>query len=136
MRTKTKVIQIEDIPSLNYGGYLWYSDSRNPLIIKDDFKPDLLSELPFVVEGNLWAEKEKVSISIKHINGEYIISSFSLDAIDDLESKTKKFISNIPSFTQYKIYQHWESVTNENCENMLVAKPVWFAFVGLIKETI
>jgi CRISPR type III-associated protein (TIGR04423 family) len=136
MNNKARIIKRTDIPALSYEGYLWYSDNKNPLVIKDDFKDDLLSELPFVLEGNLWAEKEKLSISIKHINGDYIISSFSLDTIDDLDNKSKKFLSSIPDFTQYKIYQHWESVANENCENMLVAKPLWFAFVGFIKEAI
>ena len=134
MDNKARIIKLADIPALRYEGYLWYSDNKSPLVIKGDFKSNLLSELPFVVEGNLWAEKEKLSISIKHINGAYLISSFSLNNIDNLESKSKKFLSSIPDFTQYKIYQHWESVENENCENMLVTKPLWFAFVGFIKD--
>ena len=134
MDTKARIIKQADIPALSYEGYLWYSDNKSPLIINGDFKSNLLSELPFVIEGNLWAEKEKLSISIKHINGAYLISPFSLNTIDNLDSKSKKFLSSIVNFTQYKIYQHWESDENENCENMLVAKPLWFAFVGFIKD--
>ena len=79
------LIKIDDIPDYDYEGYYWYSDQSAPEVVFQQEKlvfKELLTILPFVVEGNFYAEQEKVSIQIRHIDGEYRIAQFDLKGLD------------------------------------------------------
>jgi CRISPR type III-associated protein (TIGR04423 family) len=75
-----RIKEIKDIPLLPYEGYLWCSDQKKPQLIDGDFHHGLLTTFPCVVEGMLYDKQSNTSIHIKHINGEYWITLFDLNA--------------------------------------------------------
>ena len=85
MSKRHKNIAVKDIPSdYIYQGYLWLSDESKPRII-DGSTLDLSlfkSQLPFIIEGNLWAKKEQESIQIRFVDGEYHIVHYDLNGVD------------------------------------------------------
>jgi CRISPR type III-associated protein (TIGR04423 family) len=130
-----KRIEISAIDlSLNYEGYLWLSDSKQPIILKGEKIPqDIFTSLPFVIEGYLYCNsKNGLSIKISHFDGAYHVYSVELDQIpkDRLISNTfvaRNFNKDI-KFIQS--VQYWESVPDELCENLNVLEPAWVAFNG------
>jgi CRISPR type III-associated protein (TIGR04423 family) len=87
MNKPTIMKNINDIPALQYKGYLWYSDQERPQYIGEApemlaFSPDLLTKLEkdnsFVVEGALYCAEKNISISIRWAESkqDYIITQF------------------------------------------------------------
>jgi CRISPR type III-associated protein (TIGR04423 family) len=129
-------ININEIPDINYEGYLWYSDKTKPEIInsKKRFGKSMMKELPFVIEGNLWAEIEKISISIKNIDGEYQIFKYDLNSVN-IETNSQKYRAHdLGEVKEFTLYQHWVGEEDLLCEGMKTLVPSWTAFTGFIKN--
>ncbi|MDA8972508.1 TIGR04423 family type III CRISPR-associated protein [bacterium] len=132
--TISKITDIQSIPNYDYEGYLWYSDANQPEIFEGKkFTPDQLTTLPFVVEGMLYAAKEKVSIRIVNIDGAYRISKVTLDNIPK-ELVTEYFAKKeFGEFIKIKMYQHWEEKEDIINNNRPVLSATWSAFIGFKK---
>lgn len=125
-------IEINNIPDLNYEGYLWYSDEPKPEFVKGKLDKTKLTKLPFVIEGNLWAETEKVSINIKNIDSEYVVTKFD---IPSKFSSNEYLAHDLEGVDKYKMYQHWEESTEDLPIGMSSLQPAWAAFTGFIYNT-
>lgn len=129
-----KKINIEDIDfSLNYEGYLWFSNQTKPeirnSIQKEDFK-----QLPFIVEGNLYAKEQKISISIQYRDGAYFIYSVCLKDLPEEQITKHQYITHdIEVAKAIEIIQFWEDEQqSEILEGMTMLVPKWRAFAGFI----
>lgn len=69
---------IHHIEKAIYQGYMWKSDERAPMIYdRVEFEFDLVDgENPFTVEGQLYNEDKDLSISVKFIDGKYVINIY------------------------------------------------------------
>lgn len=70
---------IHTINRTAYQGYLWYSDEQIPKVFDNEEVELELDDTanPFIVEGQLYDMTEDRSISIKFIDGKYIINTYS-----------------------------------------------------------
>lgn len=129
-------IDINEIPDLNYEGYLWYSDKSKPEIINSEkpFEKSMLKVLPFVIESNLWAEKEKISISIKNIDGEYQIFKYHLNDVNIKTNSQTYLAHDLGEVIEFTLFQHWTEEEDPLCEGMKTLVPSWTAFTGFIKN--
>ncbi|HHB79430.1 MAG TPA: TIGR04423 family type III CRISPR-associated protein [Saprospiraceae bacterium] len=120
----------DPIPECDYVGYVWYSDAEKPIIIgpSEPFHLAMLTELPFVIEGNLFCESKKISIQIKNIDGEYCIAKIQLD--DELIESAKKYVGHDLNKRDYKMVETWEEVPDTLCAGMTTLRPAWRAFAG------
>ena len=70
------------IESAKYQGYLWYSDQRRPEVYLGNTPvAELILDKPrnpFIVEGNLYDEERQLSISVKFVDGKYIVTRYDL----------------------------------------------------------
>ncbi|WP_100629775.1 TIGR04423 family type III CRISPR-associated protein [Algoriphagus formosus] len=120
--------------NLEYEGYLWQSDSKKPLILKNSKVPqDIFTNLPFVIEGYLFcASQNGLSIKISHFDGAYHVFAVELNQISNDRLTSNSFVAR--NFDQdikfINSVQFWESVPDELCENMSVLEPAWVAFSG------
>lgn len=79
------------IEKSKYQGYLWYSDQKEPKVFNNElFELEIAdNENPFIVEGQLYDEENRASISIKYVDGNYIVNKY----------KVKEEDFNNPSFS-------------------------------------
>ena len=134
MTTKNKITDIkkEQIPNLDYQGYLWFSDDSHPEVIdtKNPFDAKKLTDLPFVVEGMLYAPKDKVSIRIVNFNGDYKIAKMELVEMPEDGQKTYLLKKRFGNHHRIKMYEHWEEQPDPINQNRPVLQPAWSAFIG------
>ena len=132
MKSRFRKIAISEIPShILYEGYLWLSDQSKPIVYKNE-TPDfsLLSSLPFVVEGNLWANDQELSIQIKCIDGIYQIIEFDLsNADEDPLLDVVSYVAHDVGYPFYSVVEAWEEKEDEFSQ-MTVLTPTWTAFRG------
>lgn len=130
-----KRITIDDINfDLEYEGYLWYSNASEPQcptkIAKEDF-----TDLPFIIEGAFWAEKEGISLNIKNIDGEYHLYQVTIkDLAQDQITQQVYLAHKLNGVKAIKMMQFWEEKVDANLEGMATLKPSWQAFQGFIKS--
>ena len=136
------------IESAKYQGYLWKSDQTHPLTyIGDETVPEIVlndGENPFIVEGNLYNKETGLSISIKYVNGKYIVSKYDLPAMEKdcaMEICDETYLTNsrivaasgCPEGCKYSIYKRiWKEESEGQWKEL---KPYGFAFAGFINET-
>lgn len=125
----------------NYEGYLWWSDATKP----DILEPDKASEIvlddnanPFVIEGELYDAGKGESVSIRFVDGRYIIKSFQVKP-DDLNGSDKATVKTylaqrMPGIEKLKYLQYWEKVSDPLCEGMETLQPSDLVFVGFKKK--
>ena len=128
-------IKLIDIPSTNkYEGYLWWSNSQEPVSYKNESVPNWPAETdnPFIVEGNLYDKLNQLSYSIRFVDGGYIINCFNLNELKNTESIFKSYLPNrFPSAIKKLCFQEfWKSMPDEFCEGMPVLKPAEVVFIG------
>lgn len=125
-------ISLQEIPeNIKFDGYLWMSDATEPALLEDQVFTLTVDEKsnPFIVEGHLFDQANKVSYSLKYIDGEYIINKYTLT--NDAQFTALKFLPNRMSGKQHLFFrQYWEAVPDECCEGMEVLKPKANVFVG------
>ena len=78
-----KKINLEQFPfELAFEGYCWYSNASKPIVFNDEIlTKDLFTLLPFIVEGNLYSEEKGISINIKNIDGDYLITQAQIKTL-------------------------------------------------------
>lgn len=120
-----------EIQGNNWVGYLWYSDQDCPkvyngekLILNDE-------DNPFVIEGQLC--DDKVSYSIKYVDGKYLVKSFTLSELPKENVNDKYFQSHRMNGKILHFKEYWEEKTDDLCCGMKVLQPGKLVFVGFKK---
>lgn len=135
-----KPITIDEIDyTVLYEGYVWYSGQQRPEVIdglfdKSYFEPLARNESLFIIEGNLYAPALKRSISIRFVDGQYLIHQADLADIDPERLTPQRYKSHRLKNIQFvKMMQYWNEVEDELLEGMKTLVPTWTAFVGFVK---
>jgi CRISPR type III-associated protein (TIGR04423 family) len=126
--------------SLRYEGYLWLSDSKEPIVFDGKSpmnKNKKFAEInpfpslnPFVIEGFLFLCANKESYSIKYVDGKYLVNRFIVT--NDEKENSKAYLAHrMPEVDKLKFSQRWKSVKDEYCEGMEVLQPAEWIFTGL-----
>ena len=131
-------IELSQIPqNSEYEGYIWMSDQQKPE--SDSSKLNAMlnkvnSDNPFIVEGQLYDQKNKKSFSITYIDGEYIVNQYSMTE-EEVKEDSKAFIPNrIPNLKAIKFVQRWRVEPDPLCNDMEVFVPAESVFVGFEKN--
>lgn len=82
--------ELNQIPALEYEGYVWFSDGEYPKKPSEvDFKNTIRN--PFIQEALLFCKEKNISVMVRHA-GDYHISEFHLnDFPDEYESVGKYY---------------------------------------------
>lgn len=138
-------MNITEIPKgQEYIGYIWMSDSKESKEYHNPAAIDLLEKMtdvsnPFIVEGQLYYEKENKSYSIKYVDGEHIVNEYDLGnkpkelIVDDLR-QIKKFIPNRLKASKIVFIQYWKPEKDALCDDMETLVPGPLVFVGFEYE--
>lgn len=134
-------MRIDKIAKRIYSGYIWMSDEDAPCRIDNEAYENALETgtVPFIIEAQLYDEEQKVSISVKYVDGQYIANEYSdVDAAcaNDKDVKLRTFIGN-SRLGEYKLQflQYWqeeEDVENLRC-GMKELRPGKLVFIGFEK---
>ena len=113
-----------------YQGYLWYSDQKAPQVLNNEvFELESAdSSNPFIVEGQLFDGQK--SISIKYVDGKYLVKEYILDDLSNCEKVEQVFHSYRMDGEQLKFNLYWREVEDDLCEGMKVLQPAELVFVG------
>lgn len=115
-------------------GYLWWSDQQQPKVYQKEALDICFDESknPFVVEGQLYDEKEKKSYSIKYVDGQYLINIYEVKDEDfkNPDNVTKCYLSNRMGDRWLKFLRYWEPNEDPSCEGMKVLKLTKNVFIG------
>lgn len=116
-----------------YQGYLWYSGSNEPQVLLDEeFEKEISNnDNPFIIEGQLFDGKN--SISIKYVDGEYIVNQYTVqpDDFNNVDVEMREFFANrMKGVKKLQFLQYWRVDSDTNCEDMEVLQPKELVFVG------
>ena len=126
-----KYLDIKDIKSEKpFEGYLWMSDSAEPIIINHQILDNnwIKDELPFVVEGYLYDGEN--SYVIRHTGKGYFIREFAKDEIEACENSEQTFVSNRMKDMKLKFKQLWRAEKDSLCCDMKTLRPWALIFCG------
>lgn len=134
---------INNIPSGKYDGYYWMSDSKKPEVLANAYIPDILSKPdasknPFVIEAQLYDKDNKISYSLKYVDGKYILKKYILaNQSTGNESKKdnscytrKQYFANRMPGKKLIFRQYWRDTEDTLCGGMPVLQPAELVFVG------
>jgi CRISPR type III-associated protein (TIGR04423 family) len=131
-----KLNSLYEIPSFNFDGYIWKSDSENPITLLDEkFDFSTIQLNPFIVEGLLYNQDENKSYHITH-DGEYHIVEYDLKELSKKgEIIEKKYNPHrlVDSIKKVKFYQIWKDEKDPNCNDLPVLTLKATVFCGLKK---
>jgi CRISPR type III-associated protein (TIGR04423 family) len=115
-----------------YDGYIWMSNSNGPIVMTGIHLDKTLFEEcnPFVIEGQLYDSDNKKSLSIKYVDGEYLIHSYDLATKDFDNKNQKQYVSNRMGGRKLKFVQRWTPQDDKFCEGMEAMQPSELVFVG------
>lgn len=131
-----KLNSLTEIPHYKYEGYLWLSDKTEPKVLKDEeFNSNEIKQNPFIIEGLLWAKKERVSIHIRH-TGRYLIHKYEVNTPDSSKDVKQYLAHKIEGIEKLKFKQLWEPEKDPLCEGMEVLKMKALVFTGFVYENI
>jgi CRISPR type III-associated protein (TIGR04423 family) len=127
-------MQINDIKTRKYEGYIWLSDAETPKVLHDEeysFSKHGELDNPFIVEALLYAKDENVSITIKH-TGKYHIHEFDLkNLIEGAEIHNVGYLPHrLSGVSKVNFRQIWLPEADENCHNWPVLKMKALVFTG------
>jgi len=126
----TKIEIIKYVNNLKeYRGYVQFShrpiDKNKDIFLEKD--PKVEDEKGFIYEAHFCNASK--SISIKQINGSWLVSETDISNIDAKDIQTYK--SDIQDWNHnIKMAQVWEEVEDDLCEGMKVKKLKKVVFVG------
>lgn len=131
---------VHEIKEAKYEGYIWKSDSSEPLLF-DGVEPVSLSftdgENPFVVEGMLWDSEHGKSVVVRCVDGVYHVAIYEVGSSDADGVGRLSPVSYLPHRMQgvkaLKFVRLWEPECDEMCENMDVLRLKATVFVGFEK---
>ena len=120
------------IEKSKYQGYLWYSDKSTPQPINnEEFELEIADdENPFIIEGQLYDENRKKSISIKYVDGKYLFKEYDMVKQNGVEMTEQVFYSHRMDGRQLKFNQYWRPEKDDQCCDMNVLQPAELVFVG------
>lgn len=133
------------IPRGSYVGYLWLSDEAKPIAIPEQSNKYDLAQYgldlsndhnPFVVEGLLFDASNNLSISIKYVDGGYIVNEYHIDMLAPSYYKEVTYQSHRMNGRKLKFRQYWEEAEDEFCDDpqdtkgMKTLRPGKLVFVG------
>lgn len=126
--------KLTDIPQhANYEGYLWWSNAETPKVYKNEPLTDLPSEKsnPFIIEGQLIDKTNQKSVSIRFVDGDYIINGFDLKELKGLDFIKKEYLPNrMEGVSKLCFREYWRPEPDDLCEGMEVLQPAETVFVG------
>lgn len=129
---------MEKIKIKKCDGYLWWSDQQEPEIWQDEAVEKCLDETknPFVVEGQLYDKEEKISYSIKYVDGQYIINKYKVEnsVLSNPDNENKSFLSNRMNDRRLCFLRIWKEKEDEYCMGMPVLSLAKNVFVGFKEE--
>jgi len=140
MKSKFSITRIESlasIPKLEYEGYYWLSDSPKPKVFDREtvdlssFETEGNPSNPFVIESNLFCSESKISISVRHIDGAYMIFRIDWATGDECEVSEENYLGH-SSFKDKTLSfrQAWLPVKDSYCEGFKVLTPSAIGFTG------
>ena len=124
------------IEKSRYEGYIWYSDRQQPNLIEpnNDFGLEIAENgNPFVIEGQLFDRANKLSISIKYVDGKYITKQLLLTNFVSMRYENKEYYANRMNGRKLYFRQYWQAEPDALCEGMEVLQPAELIFVGFKK---
>lgn len=129
MEKRYKKINIEDIPSGDFQGYYWLSDSSKPEVQNEgEIDKSVFNNLPFVIEANYYSSDLGISIQIKNIDGIYDVAQIDVKDLD-----AKKYIGHDID-SDYLVVEAWQEEKDDLLENMTTKVPSWVAFKGFVES--
>ena len=130
---ETIKIKLTDIPvGKPLTGYLWVSDQPYPKKFIEE-PINILpadNENPFIVEGNLYDDRQQLSYSIQYIDGEYLVFRFNMNDPDDIFTAEQYIPHHLDGVDKICFMQYWTAEKDKFCEEMEVLKPTVHVFVG------
>jgi len=119
------------IEKRKYEGYLWYSNEQQPQVLygQSEWGIDINNATnPFIIEGQLWDEESRTSVSIKYIDGNYYKSETVLQGDYDLVEYIPR---RMPKVEKLLFARCWKTVDDELCEGFNTTKLENVLFIGL-----
>lgn len=124
------------IDKSKYEGYIWESDKRDPELLPSagTINTDNVGN-PFVIEGQLVDLGKTQSLSIKMVDGKYIVKEYKLSDYDDCKVEDYEYIPNrMPGVERLCFKRAWREKKDDMCEGWNVLQPAELVFVGLKKH--
>lgn len=118
-------------------GYLWYSDQSKPTVyIDEDVELNLDENInPFVIEGQLYSQDTQVSVSIKYVDGRYIITRYVPNERKGLEEgKIEQYVPNVRLGLRDKVLYFsrlWEECEEKEYYGFKTLRPSSLVFKGI-----
>lgn len=120
-----------------FEGYLWWSSEQYPEVhTKENPMTDLElneNENPFIIEGQLYDSQKDYSISIKYVDGKYIVNKYDMKSDfvgDKVEVAKHLYRGNKMKGLNLCFKELWEPEKDPLCADMEVLKATKVAFVG------
>lgn len=127
----------QDIKEARYEGYFWKSDQSMPKVLEGKEKLSFTltdGENPFVVEGLLWDSENKISISIRYVDGHYHVSNHQVEDCTESQATEVSYLSHrLPGVKKLKFLRLWKKEQDPLCEDMDTLQFKTNIFVGLEK---
>lgn len=112
-------------------GYLWYSNATGPKVVNKEtgaIVAEKLTDLPFVLEGELWNTNTHISLKIRWFNGSY---QYATQHISDSKLHIPITIAIVPGMKKKALLvQHAEWVDDPLLKDVKVCRPGQFWFMG------
>ncbi len=125
----------------NYVGYIRMSDATKPKVCFPAQHVDITLDdqaNPFVIEGELYDAEKGQSVSIRFVDGHYIVKEFPVKA-EDLKGSNrvtrKEYLAQrMPGVGKVIYLRYWDEVEDPFCEGMTSLQPGDLVFVGFKAE--
>lgn len=133
-------------------GYIWMSDKESPEVFEGKSFERVLDETknPFIIEAQLYDKDNRISYSIKYVDGEYIVNKTEIEKSvltalsgDDEEYKLsdgsvvekKTYLANRMGDNNLWLifYRFWVAENDDQCLGMPAMKLNKNVFVGFKK---
>lgn len=133
----------------NFEGYIWWSNEREPKLCKacDTTVLELDDEKnPFIVEALLWDKARGKSISVRFVDGQYVVGEYAVaeeDFTNQERTTRKEFLAldtnkeratqgkfRLDGVSKLRFLQYWEAAKDGLCEGFETLQPGNLVFVG------
>lgn len=136
MKHYKQLDNIAALPNMEYFGYLWYSDSEKPVVLKGErVSVSKGTNHPFIVEGNLISLNGLVSINIKQVGSRQLITQFDVEIIKkDERLKVEKLMytpHKLEGYRELVFEQVWALESDSQCCGWESYRPAYQYFVEL-----
>lgn len=131
------------IEKRKYSGYVWMSDSNKPIVLhNEEYSLEIADDAnPFVIEAQLYSSKDNVSVSVKYVDGKYIVKEYE-NVSPESKSDTitfKEYVANPRIGNDALLFlQYWEEKEDDNVNplrcDMKELRPGKLVFVGFKKK--